>query len=227
MHQHPTSIVDAHDTVTLHLEPADGRLTAEPHEEHRLTIGAATAIHGDLESIHRLLRRAITEIVQHWTDPSHQPGEPTYPPADTPADPSTVDLWIRWMDSHRDPGGEPDIFTTEFHRTDPSFWNHLNDLLTAAFQPGDQADDAPLPCTATAIRLAVLADGRAIAVADTSTGMTIATRPLSRAELTPGVSGPPAAAEALTHLCTAASVASVPRRPRCDAPPPSTDTRTS
>ncbi len=226
MHQQPTSIVDAHDAVTLRLEPADGRLTAEPHEEHRLTIGAATAIRGDLESIHRLLRRAITEIVQHWTDPSHQPGEPTYPPAVTPADPSSVDLWIRWMDSHRDADGEPDIFTAEFHRTDPDFWTQLNDLLTAAFQPGDQTDDAPLPCTVTAIRLAVLADGRAIGVADTSTGMTIATRPLSRAELTPSVSGPTAAAEALTHICTAAALASVPRRPDRDAPP-STDTRTS
>lgn len=225
MHQQPTSIVDAHDAVTLQLEPADGRLTADPHEEHRLTIGAATAIRGDLENIHRLLNRAITEIVQRWTDPIYQPGEPTYPPATTPADPLFVDLWIRWMDSHQNAGGEPGIFTVEFHRTDPGFWTELSDLLTAAFQ----SDDAPLPCTVTAIRLAELADGRAIGIADTTTGMTIATRPLSRPELTPSVSGTTAAAEALTRICTAAALGSVPRRPHRDAPLPASadDTRTS
>ncbi|MEV6523179.1 hypothetical protein AB0M43_14610 [Longispora sp. NPDC051575] len=171
-----------------------------------LRIGAHAVASGDLEAIHEILTGAVTELRQWWTDPTHQPGEPLAAPDESAGDATELPDWHDWLLTEAAQEAAPDVSVTEFHRTDPAFWESLGQLLNAAQQP---VSDAPplLPDGAQRIDLLPLTDWQAMCTVVTATGRTVRTPLLTRRYLTPAVSGVDAAAGALAIIAAEAATA--------------------
>lgn len=182
---------------------------------YAITIGATSTafLHGDLESIHNVLTRAMDRTLRLWTDPTHQPGEAPAPQAIPTPDPAHVARWSQWLQTPEAQELAPDISITEFHRTDPRFWPGIANLLAAAQTGATQGHEVPalLPPAAKAVTIAPLASGEAICLIAMHSGIRIATKPVTRWQLTPSEGGVHAAAEALTVI--AAEVRAATRTP--------------
>lgn len=221
--------VKADPATPLRLTPPtdpDGRSTLDPPgvlaaEHHVLTLGAAH-VYGDLEDIYLLLTRAADAIRQIWVDPTHQPGEPINRAPTGAADEAllanTRAAWQQWLDSDEAQFYAPDVPITEFHRTHPQFFHHLDQLIAAATVTtvcGNGRTPPLFPRGVATVTLLRLADGRVKGELSMLDGTRRTTTALTRHRLTPSIGGNPAAAEALAII--AAEV-----RAAAGAPPPAT-----
>jgi len=207
---HPDTVVQSHMPAeqwwqTLKQPPPDA--VADSHYAFVFGSDAAAVLYGGLEDIHTVLMRAMAEVLQLWTDETRQPGEPVDSP-DTPAlDLTDLPAWKRWVQTPQAQQDASDVPVSEFHRTDPAFWNQVAHLLAAARTGAVEGDDVPplLPVGADHLTVLPLATGEAIVQITMCNGVRVTTAPLSRRRLTPSVGGVDAAAQVLA--VTAAEIA--------------------